>query len=666
MGKRSFSGTVRMRAAAAAVLLSSAAWACRATDTREIHKVGESRPRNLLLVTIDTLRADRVGIVGGVGGARGSEAAVTPALDALGRRGAVFLDATAHAPLTLPSHTSILTGRYPPTHGVHDNGGFHLAADVPTVATALHDAGFHTAAFVSSFVLRASAGLARGFDVYDDRFEGAGRAHQTASALERRGPEVAREAARWLAAAAPRFFLWVHFYDPHAPYDPPPAFASRFPGHPYDAEVATADFGLSLLLDALPSERRADTLVVVTGDHGESLGEHGESEHGILLYDSTLHVPLVMAGPGVGVGVRVGSQVRHVDVVPTVAELLGVKPPAGVDGVSVARLMTGARHGPGTSLARAWPVPGSGQKLPGDALVSYAESRFGELHFGWSPLRSLRDGTWKYIESPEPQLFQLTADPGERDDRRAAHADTAAGMARVLGNLTSRSAMATATPAADPDVAERLRSLGYVSGRVSLGSPGADPTSEIVRYEAYVKAFNAALASLELGRARDAESRFRRLAREFPLAFEPHQYLARALAARRAFADAVAEYDIAIRLSPREPSLYFDAARTLADAAQFDRAFARAAEGRRIEPSSYSGALTEGLIARAAGQTERAERALREAVTLNPTLSVAHFELGRIAESRRDLDAARREYQRALDGDATLAPARDALERLRR
>ena len=619
---------------------------CRVSDTS---RSTPAATRDVILITIDTLRADRVGADGGTAG-------VTPALDAFARDGAVFLDATAHAPLTLPSHSSILTGRYPASHGVHDNSGFALSESVPTLASLLHGAGYHTAAFVASFVLRGSTGLARGFDVYDDRFEGMGRSHQTTTSLQKRAPEVAREAVTWLANAPRPFFLWVHFYDPHAPYDAPPAFAARFPDRPYDAEVATADFGVSTLLDALPLNRRADTVVVVTGDHGESLGEHGESEHGILLYDATLHVPLIMRGPGVPAGLRVNRQVRHVDVLPTIAGLVGVAAPPGIDGVDLMPQLTGsAREGP----------------------VSYAESRFGELHFGWRPLHSLRDGTWKYIDGPEPELFQLTADRGERENRRGARADTAAGMARVLDDLARRADASTpATPAANADAAERLRSLGYVSGRMTLGgrsaslsgerNGGGDPKREIVRYEAYVKTFNDGLVSLESGRSREAEATFRRLAHEFPLAFEPHQYLARTLAARRAFADAVAELDLAIQLSPREAVLYFDQARTLADEAQFDRALARAADGRRLEPASYGGALTEGLVARAAGDIARAERAFQEAIRVNPTLALAHLELGQIAEARGDREIARREYQAAVDGDAALAAARQALDRISR
>jgi choline-sulfatase len=654
MGFRSLSGTVRAAATAGWMLMLCFSASCGARDARD----GRRDAPDVVLVTIDTLRADRVGVDGGPQG-------VTPALDALGRAGVVFLDATAHAPLTLPSHASILTGRYPVSHGVHDNSGFALADSTPTLADALHGAGYHTAAFVSSYVLRRATGLARGFDVYDDRFEGIGRTHLTTTTLERKAAETAREAAAWMRNAPHPFFLWVHFYDPHAPYDAPPAFAARFPGRPYDAEVAAADFGVSTLLAAIAPDRRAATLVVATGDHGESLGEHGESEHGLLLYDATLHVPLIVQGAGLAEGVRVTRQVRHVDLVPTIAELAGVRIPGSVDGVSLAPLLR-ARGQTGVRLGS---DPAAAAGDASGAPASYAESRFGELHFGWSPIHSLRDGTWKYIDGPDPELFRLSDDRAERANRRSARPDTASGMATVLRDLTARAQAAPGTETARTDAAERLRALGYVSGRVELGGAGGsrgDPKREIARYEAYVAAFNGGIAALDMGRAGDAESAFRRLAREFPRAFEPHQYLARALAARHATADAVAEFDAAISLSPREPVLYFDAARALADGGQFDRAFARVAEGRRLDPSSFYGALAEGLVARAAGDVDRAERAFRDAVQMNPTLAVAHLELGRIAEARGDRGQARREYQLALDGDATLDAARRALDHVNR
>src|SRR4051812_32271674 len=655
-------GVTRRRGIGAAIWIAvQISSGCRTGETGKT--IARSYP-DVIVITIDTLRADRVGATD-----------VTPAIDAIGRAGAVFVDATAHAPLTLPSHASILTGRYPVGHGVHDNNGFALSESVPTIATMLRGAGYHTAAFVSSFVVRAATGLGHDFEQYDDHFEGAGRTHLTTTSLERRAAETAGGAARWLKNAPRPFFLWVHFYDPHAPYDPPPAFASKFPARPYDGEVAAADFGVSMVVATLPPERRADTIIVVTGDHGESLGEHGEAEHGILLYDSTLHVPLVIQGPGITAGGRISRQVRHVDLLPTIADLVGVSPPPSIDGISLAPLLRGqtrVRPVSDTGPTRAWHVPGTvgtvaSAESATEAPASYAESRFGELHFGWSPIHSLRDGSWKYIDGPDPELYRVSSDPAERENQRVARADTASGMGRALDRLVARTAASPTGSAAAADAAERLRSLGYVSGRVDLGARAAgavDPKREIARYQAYVKAFNESLGALETGGAHNAEIGFRKLAREFPLAFEPHQYLARALAARHATTNAIAELDVAIQLSPREAVLYFDAARMLADGGDFDRAFVRVAEGRRLEPASFYGALTEGLVARAAGQTDRAERAFRAAIQMNPTLGVAHVELAQLAESRGDRDAARREYRLALDGDSTLESARRGLERL--
>jgi arylsulfatase A-like enzyme/Flp pilus assembly protein TadD len=578
----------------------------------------------------------------------GGNPAATPALDALGRGGVTFLDATSHAPLTLPAHASIMTGRYPTKHGVHDNAGFALVDTVPTLASLLKASGYHTAAFVSSYVLRASAGLGRGFDIYDDRFEGLGREHLTLSSLERRGPAVARDAAAWLASARHPYFLWVHFYDPHAPYDPPPAFAERFPGKPYDGEIAASDFGVGTLLSALPADQQSQTIVVATADHGEALGEHGESQHGVLLYDSTLHVPLMMRGPGIPAGIRIGRQVRHVDILPTLLDLAGLKLPGGGDGASLRPLLDG-----------------SAERSRDEAPLSYAESRFGALHFGWAPIVSGRDGRWKFIQAPAPELYDLKADRSEAVNRFAGNS-TGAAMARILGQIAAGPAQGSTVPGREADTAERLRSLGYTSGRVDLGSTAAagDPKVEIARYEAYVKSFNDGLAQLETNQPEAAEKTFRRLARAFPNAFEAHQYLGRALAARGVYADAVRELDLALALNSTESVLYFDSARALAGSRKFDAALARVAAGRQRDPHSFYGALVEGLVAKASGDYEHAARAFKEALTINPSLATAHFELGAIAERRGDLTSAAASYQKALDGDPASYQARAALQRV--
>ena len=394
-----------------------------------------------------------------------------------------------------------MTARYPPHHGIRDNAGFVLNDATPTLASILKGAGYHTAAFVSSYVLRAGSGLARGFDVYDERFDGLGTDHLTLTSLERRGPEVARAAVAWLAHAPRPYFLWVHFYDPHAPYDPPPAFGDRFPGRPYDGEIATSDFGVATLLEALPTDR-SGTIVVATGDHGEGLGDHGESQHGILLYDSTLHVPLIMTGPGIPPDVRVTRQVRHVDVLPTILAMAGIPVPAGVDGASLRPLLDRTPARP-----------------TDDAPLAYAETQFGLLHFGWAPLASGRDGRWKYIDAPAPELYDLGADRSETANRFAP-GGTAAGIARKVREIGSTSQPLRAR-AGDTDVRERLRSLGYASGRVDLGSPSGsgDPKIEIVRYEAYVQAFNDGL----MARRTPALHRFAPLGLYQSLLGHPHQ-----------------------------------------------------------------------------------------------------------------------------------------------
>ncbi len=606
----------------------------------DTHAQSPVRPTDLILITVDTLRADHVGILGGDPGA-------TPALDELGRSGVTFLDATAHAPLTLPAHASIMTGRNPPKHGIRDNAGFTLLATVPTLASLLKASGYHTAAFVSSYVLRASAGLSRGFDLYDDQFEGMGQEHLTLSSLERRGPVVARQAAAWLADAPHPYFLWVHFYDPHAPYDPPPAFAARFPGKPYDGEIAASDFGVATLLGAVPADRRSRTIVVATADHGEALGEHGESQHGVLLYDSTLHVPLMMQGPAIPKGIRVERQVRHVDILPTTLDLLGIATPAGGDGVSLRPLFDHSKD-----------------RASDEAPLSYAESHFGALHFGWAPIASGRDGRWKFIDAPAPELYDLRADRAESSNRFAP-SGPAAGISRLVSEIAAANQVPPAARAS-ADAAERLRSLGYTSGRLELGSAarGGDPKVEIARYETYVKTFNDGLAQLESHRQPAAEATFRALARAFPNAFEAHQYLARALAARGAHADAAREFEVALALNPDEPVVYFDSARALAGLRKFDAALDRVAAGRQRDAGSFYGWLVEGEIARAAGDVDRAQRAFTEAVQINPSLSSAHYELGVLAEARGDVRAAEAAYRRALDGNPSSRQARRALDRV--
>ena len=463
--------------------------------------VGSPQPPDLLLVTIDTLRADRLGCYGRAG-------AETPVIDGLAARGVRFENSVAHVPLTLPSHASILTGLTPLRHGVRDNAGFVLAEGSATLAGWLASAGYEAAAFVSAFPVHHRFGLGQGFATYDDRFpRGADPARP--SYVERRGDATTSAALAWIsgkgAGGAP-LFTWLHLFDPHAPYEPPEPFASRFKGREYEGEVAFADRQLGRLLEGWRAARGRDPIVVVTSDHGEGLGEHGEPTHGLFIYDSTIRVPLVVAGPGVPPGRVPGTLARGIDVAPTLLDLAGVPVPASVEG---------------RSLRAAW-EGGGGREEP-----AYVESLFGRLGFGWAPLHGWRERGLMFIDAPRPEMYDLRADPGQARNVAGDRVEDLARMRRAV-----RAAMATAPearPAAIPrEAREQLRSLGYVAsepgGRPSLRDP-KDFASLAVRIE------NA--MAIERADPRRASLEFRAALEEDPGNRVARRHLAMALVAGR-------------------------------------------------------------------------------------------------------------------------------------
>src|SRR5437763_8743380 len=376
-----------------AFVAAAALWFVR---TRPSHAqplaAGALRGANVLLVTIDTLRADHVG-------AYGQNGALTPTIDALARDGLRFERTYAHVPLTLPSHASLLTGAYPTRTGVRDNGAFRLGQRPATLAAVLETAGYRTGAFVGAFVLDARFGLNRGFDMYDDRMLGTG-ADQEIS--ERPAEKVLAPAYEWIAtsAAAPGtehpapWFAWVHLYDPHEPYAPPEPYRSRFSDEPYDGEIAYADAALGAFLGRLRAAGAlAHTLLVVASDHGESLGEHGERTHGLFAYDATLRVPLVMSAPG---AIRTGvfrDTMRLVDVAPTILDLVGAPPLPDADGRTVRPFVAGER--------------------PFDDSGSYFEALNASLTRDWAPLTGIVRQRSKLIDLPVPELYDLASDSAE-------------------------------------------------------------------------------------------------------------------------------------------------------------------------------------------------------------------------------------------------------------
>ena len=453
---------------------------------------------NLLLITIDTLRADHVGAYGAPGGA-------TPVLDALAARGVRFDQVQTAAPLTAPSHATILTGYYPPSHGVRGNVVFTLGTDHPTLATRLKASGYRTAAFVGAYPVAAAFGFGQGFDKFDEEF------HETSpidQGAERRANEVADAAIAWLASnggsRGSPFFAWLHFYDPHAPYDPPPPFADRFAGRPYDGEIAFADSQIGRVLDALrASGHDRDTLIVVLADHGEGLGDHHELTHAVLIYQSTMRVPFIVAGPRVPSGTVVRGRVATIDVVPTVLGLLGLSPDRRLVGRDLRPLL-------------------EGRPIAQDPV--YGESLFGRLNCRWAALRSWVRDDWKLIAGSEPELYNLADDPGEQRNLAVAESDRVARMTGELQRVMERLAPGgdRAQPrAVSAEQEERLRSLGYTAGSGgggALDDPGLpDPRTHVELYDRLQAASMARGA--QLPRAFDDVQQIARIDPGNPFAF---------------------------------------------------------------------------------------------------------------------------------------------------
>jgi arylsulfatase A-like enzyme len=411
-----------------------------------------SRPApNILLITLDTTRADHLG-------AYGFQSIATPNIDRLAREGVLFEQTSAAAPLTLPAHASLFTGRFPFGHGVRDNAGFVLDPHETTVAEILQQHGYHTAAFVGSYVLAAGRGLNQGFDTYGDEFNS--RDHgDIGGGVRRPANEVTAEALAWLAQAdSSPFFAWVHFYDAHGPYDPPEPYRSAYAGRPYDAEIAFMDSQIGRILAFLRQRGLLErTIVVVIGDHGESLGDHGEAAHGVFVYESVIRVPFIIRAPSARLGARVVDDVtRSIDVMPTLLDLLGIRSPAAADGTSLVPWMTGAVR----SLN----------------LEAYSESLYPLHRFGWSDLRALRAGRFKVIAAPRPELYDLQQDPFEEHNVYETH--RAMGQ-RMIARLREKEALSRASASPDrsradvnPDLAAKLATLGYLAGSGATRSAG--------------------------------------------------------------------------------------------------------------------------------------------------------------------------------------------------
>jgi Flp pilus assembly protein TadD len=587
---------------------------------------------NVLLVTIDTLRADALGCYGGP--------AATPALDWLAAQGVRFEFAHAHAVLTLPSHASILTGQYPFQHGLRNNSGYRLPRDARTIATLLKHAGYATAAFVAGFPVHSRFGLNVGFDVYDDHFD-EGLAPTVFNMPERPASVVVPLALNWIASGAaggqPRpdargrgdrpWFVWVHLFDPHAPYRPPPPFDTRYASQPYYGEVAATDAALAPLLEDVHRSAKR-TLVIVTGDHGEGLGDHGEQAHGVFAYESTLRVPLIVAqlGGGRARGGEVSSvSVRHVDILPTILDAVGQPLPPGLPG----RTLLPAGERDGTSAPR----------------PTYFEAMSGMLDLGWAPLTGVVLGRDKFIDLPIVERYDLAGDAGERSNLAGRVPERDRVLAAALTAFKPVLPGPRITEGAD--AVARLRALGYISGNAPVKGKytEADDPKRLVQFD---NAIHRAVEAFGDGRLAEAAQIYRDMLQQRPDMAIAYLHLAVTEWRQGDASSAVEVLRGAVARGITEPRVLTQLGEYLTDTGRLAEAIRMLEPLARIPEPDAETLVATGIAYARAGRADEARATFERLAQLLPASSVPLENLGVLAMERGDVAAARTYFNRAL------------------
>jgi choline-sulfatase len=493
---------------------------------------------NVVLITIDTLRADRLGCYG-------YKPAQTPNIDKIAAEGVMFTNAVSHVPLTRPSHATIFTGLFPFQHGIHDNIAPPLDAKIPTLAEAFRKNGYRTAAFVSSFVINSQSGLQRGFDFYEDKFDPQKQPTDFALNLEKRAGEVFTEFQNWKSTSSKTpFFTWLHFYDPHFPYAPPPPYSKTFAERPYDGEIAYTDEIIGKTIKLL----EPNTLLIITSDHGESLGEHGENAHSYFIYDATLRVPLIFHWPGkLSAKQSIAAQVRLVDLYPTILDLASIQSQSKISGTSLKPML-------------------NGQKISDPGYASYCETFTPWLHFGWSRLIGVRMNGWKYIDAPRAELFNLADDPHELSNVYPKEKKRADDFKKWLinhGALEYKVPSSSSAQEIDPEQLEKLASLGYAGG-ANTPPPAAgklaDPKDKIEDFKLFNRLIREGIEDFQAKRYQEAASKFQILRdRQIP-SFEVYYYLGRSLLLLKSYDKSSTELELAIQRLPHFLPAYRDLA----------------------------------------------------------------------------------------------------------
>ena len=624
--------------------------------------LGVEKP-NVILVTLDTTRADHLACYGYSG-------VKTPALDALAGRGVLFEQCASSSPLTLPSHSTIMTGMYPTYHGVRLNGNTALSEEQTTIAEMLAGRGYECGAFIGAFVLDGRWGLKQGFQHYDDSFDLKKYKHLDLGGVQKPGNEITDAALAWLDGRKDKpFFAWVHYYDPHTPYEPPEPFFSEYNtgiAGRYDGEIAFMDSQIGRLeswLEANGLVKR--TVIILIGDHGEGLGSHGEGTHGYFIYDYAVHVPFLVVTPFKGLkGVRVSAQVRAADVLPTVMELAGAAGTVDVNGRSLVPVMFDPKEA--------------------DLGPAYSESMAPNLQFGWAPLRALRTARFKFIDAPRPEFYDLTKDTAEESDVQNRYPDQALAMKKDLDRLVLETGRGAPVPQAanlDKETVERLAALGYIGAPIASKKAGekgtsapADPKDKLVIFESIQRAGEMimqdkyaqaaellekslkeepnipqallllATSYVELGKREEAKVRLDLILKDNPESVQALISLANILLAEQKNEDVIALCRWAISLDDRNNQAHTLIGEVYMGEEKYSAALPYLEKAVEIQPKLSRSRLTMAACLVGAKQYDRAEVALRQVIRESSKFPLAHYNLGLLYEEQGRLEEARAAY----------------------
>lgn len=601
----------------------------------------KSSDLNLLLITIDTTRADHIGCYG-------YKDTETPNIDRVAAEGVRFEKAYTSIPITLPSHSSILTGTYPLYHEVRNNGTYKLDESLVTLPEVLKDKGYNTAAFIAAFPLLSRFGINQGFDVFDDRIE-TGREHRMFGFQERRAKDMTDVFLDWIDRRPKgKFFAWVHYYDPHSSYDPPSPFKEKYFLRPYDGEISYMDREIGRLLEGVKKAGLDEnTLLVIVGDHGESLGEHNEQTHAILIYDATIRVPLIFRLPGVmPQGKVVKNMARNIDIMPTVLEYLDVTPPPTIQGTSLKPLMQG--------------------QTDAIELSCYTESLSPYENFHWLPLEGLRTQKYSLIMESPPELYDIENDPQETVNIYEQEAKVAAELTHLLDQVKRKSVNPDKLESSvklDQETQGRLRALGYIFGASKPPEPGEELRSPAKSIH-ILRTFFHAQSLISMNELEEALKMMDRVIEQDPEF--PRARLEKAMIMMRMekMEEALELYNEAEKYASETAELYINRAVCYASTGQLEKAEEDIMKGLEIDPQNAGAYMTLYRVYMSQGRYAEGFQQLLKAVDYNPRSEIAHFELGRFYEmAARDLDA-KNSFLMAMNCNPNFSPAAVELGKL--